>query len=103
IYSFQDLEVRAADNIKVRSLAPPVEYDDRGNLKKYTQKDLIALKGNSKLPGYHAEFEILRPGQVVDIYLARPQPATKKKKLVDDEDPNMLQRPEVVLIVVVAE
>jgi hypothetical protein len=75
----KDVELRAADEVKVRSLNPPIDYDDKGNVKKYTKKELAELKGPDKtLPGYTAEFESLAPNQVVKIYLAKEKAAPKK-------------------------
>jgi hypothetical protein len=95
----KDVPVRAVDNIKVRSLYPPVVYDDKGQLKAWNAKELAALKGGSRLPGYPAEYEILRPGQMVRVYLAKQAPAEKAKKKFEDED-DLPSRPEVVMIVV---
>jgi hypothetical protein len=95
----KDLDVRAADNVKVRSLYPPVVYDDKGQLKAWNAKDLAALRAGSKLPGYPAEYEVLRPGQMVRVYLAK-QATPKAKKKFDDEDDLGPGRPEVVMILV---
>jgi hypothetical protein len=104
-------EVRATEECKVRIMYPPTQYDDAGNIKKWTNKELTKLKGNSKLPGYPADFDMLKGGQLVDIYLAKPQAASrdktsgaanKKKKDEDPPDPAM-QRPDVVMIVIIAE
>jgi hypothetical protein len=97
-----DVELRAADNVKVRSNFPPVEYDDKGNLKRWTAKELKALKGNSKLPGYPAEYDALRPGQGIQVYLAKALPKTAPKGL-KTEEPKETMRPEVVMILIVQE
>ena len=61
--------------------------------------------GGSKLPGYPAEFESLKPGQFVEIYMAKTKTPIRTKgkgiKLDDDDDPRM--RPEVVMIVILQE
>src|SRR2546426_2940324 len=69
----KDLEVRPAANMIVRSdFLPPADFDDKGNPKKWTQKEITALRGNRKLPGnYKSDFEALRPGQLVDVYFAK--------------------------------
>jgi hypothetical protein len=105
IYSWTDMDVRASENCKVRTKAPPIEYDDKGNLKKYTQKELNALKGTSKLPGYPSDLDHLTAGQIVTLYMAKTKPGSKieaaspKKKSADDDSPPP-PRPEVVMIVV---
>jgi hypothetical protein len=100
IYSKKDLDVTALDNCKVRVENPPKRYDDKGNLKPYTQKELKDLKGNSKLPGYPSEFDHLAVGQAITVYLAKPKDqsksSTSKRKIIDDED----AKPEAVMIVV---
>jgi hypothetical protein len=108
VMSPKDFQVRAADDIKVRTNFPPTEYDDKGNLKRWTAKELKALKGNSKLPGYPAEYDALRPGQIIDVYMAKQSLPTKntplaknKAKLKVEEDavePD--NRPKVVMIVI---
>jgi hypothetical protein len=64
--------------MKVRTLSPPVDYDDKGNVKKYTAKELKKLRGKGNLPGYPADFDSLREGQAVKVYLAKPKAAKKK-------------------------
>jgi hypothetical protein len=97
-----DIELRASDNVKVRSNFPPTEYDDKGNLKRWTAKELKALKGKSKLPGYPAEYDALRPGQGIQVYLAKALPK-KGAKGLKTEDPVETMRPEVVMILIVQE
>ena len=68
----QDVKVMTTDDVKVRTKNPPVAYDDKGNKKKYTAKELKELKGNDpKLPGYTAEFNDLKHNQVVEVSLVR--------------------------------
>ncbi|HEV2950401.1 MAG TPA: hypothetical protein VGX70_23680, partial [Gemmataceae bacterium] len=50
---------------------PPVAYDDKGNKKKYTAKELKELRGDSKLEGYTAGFEDLKTNQYVKVSLVR--------------------------------
>lgn len=99
----KDVELRATNDIKIRSSFPPTEYDDKGKLKRWNLKELKALKKGSKLPGYPAEYDFLKPGQVVAVYLAKPPPTPKKKglKIEDPVEAAVGKRPEVVMIVVV--
>jgi hypothetical protein len=119
VYSMKPVDVKATENCKVRTIFPPTQYDDAGNLKKWSKKELAELKANSKLPGFPAEFDLLKPGQWVEVYLAKPakekgtskdtkaMPKDKvggKKKIIDDDDPLPgMATPEVVLIVIYAE
>jgi hypothetical protein len=111
----KNIELRAADEVKVRTLQPPVDYDDKGNLKKYTQKELNELRGpNKNLPGYTGEFESLRQGQIVKIYLSKKDAnfaknvkkkgGKKKKQDEEDADEDLdVSKPEAVMIVVMRE
>ena len=68
----QDVKVMTIDDVKIRTKNPPVAYDDKGNKKKYTAKELKELKGDDpKLPGYTAEFNDLKQNQVVEVSLVR--------------------------------
>jgi hypothetical protein len=74
-YVPRDVPCKATDDVRVRTWSPPLEYDDKGHVKKYTRKSLERLKGPEKyLPGYTAEYEALRAGQYVTVYLAKSQP-----------------------------
>jgi len=53
----------------------PWSTTSSGQRKKRTQKELAALKANSKLPGYPADFDLLKTGQWVELYMAKPPPA----------------------------
>lgn len=105
IYSPKDFDLRGSENVKVRSLYPPIEYDDRGFLKKWTKKELAALKAENKsLPGYPSAMENLRAGQTVQVYMAKTAktfPKQGKKKLEDDDA--AFDRPEAVMIVITQE
>ncbi len=107
----KNVEFQAGDEVKVRSANPPPTFDDKGQLKKYTRKELDELKGpDKKLPGYPAEFDVLRQDQIVTVLLvkkkdagkpARPQPRSKDADvdtdlLGDDKD----NKPQVSMIVV---
>lgn len=105
VFSTKNVDMRTSPNCKFRTLYPPVEYD-KGILKKWTQKELAALRGNSKLPGYPADFETLRVDQTLKIYLAKqanPTPPAKGKKKGDDDIEIGVERPEAVLIVIIQE
>lgn len=98
----KDIEVRAAEKIKIRSLYPPQEYTDKGDLKKWTAKELVLLKGKSKLPGYPSEYDTLRQNMYLQVYLAKveaPKGGIAKKKLDDDGELGSA-KPEVVMVVI---
>jgi hypothetical protein len=78
----KDYDLDAANDVKVRRQDPPVQYDDKGNVKKYTSKELSELKGDSKLPGYAADWTDLKVGQTIKISVVAP----KKDKDAKDKD-----------------
>src|ERR1043166_8001903 len=119
VFTMKPVDVRAVDGCKVRTMFPPIQYDDAGNLKKWSKKELEAMKKNSKLPGFPAEFDAIKTGQWVELYLAKtpkdkggtkagpkekPPPRAKdKKKKREADDPLPEPRPDVVMIVFWAE
>lgn len=67
----QRINLQAAAAVNVRVLQLPPLYDEMGALRKPTPQDLKKLKGDTNLPGYTGVFAALRPGQVVEVYMAR--------------------------------
>jgi hypothetical protein len=110
----QNIELQASDDMKVRTLQLPVDFDEKGRPKRYSSKELQELKGSDpQLPGYTADFDSLKPDQYVRVYVARKKdtpkappvrekPAAKKDKDADKE-PVMPDRPEIAMIVILAE
>jgi hypothetical protein len=86
----QNVDFQAAEDVKVRFLHLPSSYDDKGNLKKYTQAEIKELKGkDASLPGYESSVEALKAGMVVQVKLTRHQPhaaPTTKDKEADPKD-----------------
>lgn len=76
----QNVKVMTVDDVKVRTKNPPIAYDDKGNKKKYTTKELKELKGDSKLPGYSADFDALKTNQYVQITLVRKKSDKEAKQ-----------------------
>jgi hypothetical protein len=93
----KDFDLESTPEVKVRYLELPAQYDDKGQLKKYTAAELKELKGkNPDLPGYEADFDKLAPGQTVRVSLAKPK-ADKDKDAPDDK------KPVVSMVVIVAD
>ncbi|MCS6851120.1 MAG: hypothetical protein NZ700_08140 [Gemmataceae bacterium] len=66
------VELQATDDAKIRLATPPPAFDDKGNIKVYTKAELDKLKGPDKrLPGYPGDFDNVRPGAVVSVYVYR--------------------------------
>ncbi|MBI2805426.1 MAG: hypothetical protein HYX68_10660 [Planctomycetes bacterium] len=104
IYRSKPVEVFATENAKVRTIDPPIEFDDQGNQKKWTKKERDAFRDKTGLPGFQAEFDAIRPGQIIEIYMKKvpPRPKGKKKGPSDDDVPMEEMRPEFVLVVIQA-
>jgi hypothetical protein len=107
----RDFELQPSDDMKVRLLQPPADFDLKGRPKKYTTKELKDMKGSDpKLPGYAADFDSLKPDQVVKVYLAAKKDAHKstarprvKAKGKDPEDAPAPEKPEITMIVILGE
>jgi hypothetical protein len=104
----KNMEVKASENAKVRITFPPVEFDDNGFQKKWTKKELEARRDKTGLPGYPADFDAIKSGQYIEIYLAKAAPAPAKtpakKRAPDDDDPPVVTtRQEYVMIVILSE
>ncbi|MBY0232052.1 MAG: hypothetical protein K2W96_22440, partial [Gemmataceae bacterium] len=77
------VEFQASEKVKVRSLVLPETYDEKGEIKKYSAKELADLRGKDKsLPGYESSLEKLEVGQKVKVVLA----AAAKKTGPGSED-----------------
>jgi hypothetical protein len=108
----RDVELQITDDIKVRVLQPPPEFDEKGRLRKRTAKELKELRGpDSKLPGFQADFDSLKPDQIVRVTIVgkketgyKPQrPKAKPKPKADDEDPPEPERPTASMIVILVD
>jgi len=82
----QDIEFQHTELAKVRTLVLPVEYDDKGELKKYTAEEKRKLRGkDTHLPGYESSLEKLNVGQKLKVTLAkRPKPPVDKEKAKEE-------------------
>jgi hypothetical protein len=97
----KDFDLQSTPEVAVRYLEPPAQYDDKGNLKKYTAAKLKEMKGkNPDLPGYAADFDKLAPGQTVRVSLAKPKADKDKPK---DKDAPDDKKPLVSMVVIVAD
>jgi len=102
----KEFDLDLVDNVIVRWLNPPFEYDDKGEAKKYTKEELAKMKGkDAKLPGYEAKLDSLLPGQTVKVYLKAPVKGASKKNLLDEAEgnPGAGSRPTVAMIVILEE
>ena len=74
VNDWKELEIPIKETTKFRFKEPVEAFDDKGNIKVYTQQDLKKLKGsNPNLPGYEAKPENIIPGHLVIISLAKQE------------------------------
>jgi hypothetical protein len=82
-----DYHLEPTDDMVVRLLSLPQQYDDKGYPKKYTADELKELKGdNPKLIGYQGSVDDLKSGQQVRVYLLREVPPPKGNAQPDKSD-----------------
>jgi hypothetical protein len=100
----KQFDLHATENIVVRRLNPPFEYDDKGYPKKYSKDELQALRGkDTSLPGYTARREDLQPGQMVKMYLVRAKTGKKEDAPVVAVAEDDLKGPPVRMILILAD
>jgi hypothetical protein len=97
VQATRDVDFQLTENVKVRIKDLPEQFDEKGNIKKYTKEELAALKGKDKnLMGYESSLEALQQGQTLLLALRvhkKPKPATlttpaAKKDKEDDKEPD---------------
>jgi membrane-bound lytic murein transglycosylase len=107
-YTMKPMEVRAREDAKVRTFYLPVMFDDEGKQKKWTEKEKKELRGDTQIPGYPSDFDQIKSGQYVDLYMYKKPPPPKgektepKKKKGPDDDPEVKTVPEFILIVIIS-
>lgn len=72
----KEVEFDLTPVLKVARAKPPMEYDDKGDVKEYTKEELKKMR-DPDMPGYTAKVDDLQAGQTVKLYLGRPK--AKKK------------------------
>jgi hypothetical protein len=81
--TYNEIDIHAASDLTVRFARAPVIYDDKGERKKFTQAELIEMRGSDpSVPGFAGKTSDLQAGQVVQISLrpVRPASATAKPR-----------------------
>jgi hypothetical protein len=75
----RNVDFQVEENLKVRIKDLPEQFDDKGNIKRYTAQERAELKGKDKnLMGYESSPDALKIGQVVLVALRvhkKPKPA----------------------------
>jgi hypothetical protein len=78
------------DTVKVRTMFLPEQFDDKGEIKKYTAEEKRKLKGegaDAKLPGYLSSLEKLEIGQGLKVTLVKRRRPAKKTTSEKTEAP----------------
>lgn len=83
----KDVDLVLAEDVKVRVGAPPIEFDDKGDLKKYSSEELKNLKGGERTWGFAADTSQLNPGDVVRVIVARKKTSGPRPKDTIPEEP----------------
>lgn len=86
----KEFDFEVAPEPKVARAKPPMEYDDKGNIKEYTKEELKKMR-DPDMPGYTAKVEDLQAGQTVMLYLGKPK--AKKSKSTDSKETEDATKP----------
>lgn len=97
------VDFHAGEEIKVRFLNLPLEFDDKGKPKKYSNEEIKALRGkDTKIPGFEGSLDSLKVGMLVKVVLAVNPPANQKEDPdKTNKDPNKTAHKTVVKMIVV--
>jgi hypothetical protein len=83
----KDFDLEVQEKVVYRKLFLPVEYDDTGKIKTYTEKEKTELRGDDKTkPGYTAKLDDFQAGQEVKLYLTAPKKMEKDKDADKDKE-----------------
>src|SRR5262249_53309355 len=77
VHSYKEYDLETQDKVYVRKLFLPQEFDDMGNVKKYSEKEKNELKDPKG--GYKSKMDEVAPGMEAKLSLTAP----KKKKETD--------------------
>jgi hypothetical protein len=83
----RQVEFQHIETVKVRAMFLPEEFDDKGEVKKYTAAEKLKLRGKDKhLPGYESSIDKMEVGQQVKVKLVkRPKRKPAEKEAEDKE------------------
>jgi hypothetical protein len=99
----ETIDLKPEEDTKLRTLQTPIVYDDKGKPRHLTDRERREYKGpDSRLPGYTADFDGFKTGQLVEIRMARKKPADKTKA-ADQDDAAEKPLPKVAQILILKE
>ena len=107
----EDVEFLLKDDVKIRQMMPPESFDEKGNKKRLTVKELAEMKGPEKnLPGFPADRTDLNANTVVQVTFSskvqKPVAKTGNSGLAgiaaakDDPETAREKRPRVSMIII---
>ena len=71
------------------------------------KKELEERRDKTGLPGFPVDFDQLKSGQYVELYMVKPAPMKaqpkKKKGPDDDPPPETMGRPEFIMVVILSD
>jgi hypothetical protein len=99
----KDVDIEPGEDVKVVAANPPIAFDDKGKIKKYTSKELAELKDDPKSKYFKADFDSLKPGQYVTVTVGWKKDAVKPKFGKEKEADWGDNKPIAIKIIIVAE
>jgi hypothetical protein len=82
----KEVPIEAAEKCEVRLPAPKQAFDDMGNVKKLSAKELAALRGKDRM--FDGEFSDLTTGQIIQVTLVKQKlPRGAKKEDLEENKP----------------
>ncbi len=75
----KEFQLKVSPKVRVAKAALGLEYDEKGNIKKYDAEKLKEMR-DEKIPGYKATLAEVLPNTEVVIYLKKNTPETPKGK-----------------------
>lgn len=102
-FDSKDVDVKAVltDDVKIRVMIPPPQFDDKGRPKRYTNKELNELKGeDKKSPGFPGTTDDLQANALIRVDLVRTkEDLNKLRRNKKDDPPNELDRTNLIIVV----
>ena len=106
-HDFYEIQLAVLETAKIRRKNLPGGYDEKGNVKYYTDAEKNKLRSpNSSLPGYHANLDDLQAGATVTLTLEpakKPYSIPAGVKREDAPEPNEDQKPTVKMIMLITD
>ena len=106
-HDFYEIQLAVQEKAGLRRKTLPSGYDEKGNIKTYTDAEKAKLRGpNQSLPGYLASLDDLQAGAVVSLTLdtaKKPYTIPAGVKPVDAPEPTEEQKPTVKMIMLISD